>query len=99
MNPTLLIAIIAVALTVLSGLAGLGTLLFKMGRWQSKAEGRALVLTTRIDGMKEGVDLAMGSMKEGMDIQFKGTHDRLDSMNGSIGEAHSRIDAHLGGHP
>jgi len=65
MNPMMLIAIVAVALTMLSGLAGIGALLFKMGRWQSKAEGRSHVLAERIDGIKAGLDL-----------QFKGTQDQ-----------------------
>lgn len=30
--------------------------------------------------------------------QLKGVHDRLDHMNNSIGEAHTRIDSHLESH-
>lgn len=61
----------------------LGTILYKIGRWQSKAEGRAFVLGERLDSVHH---------------EIAGTNSRLDRMNGSIRDVNRRVDVYLEGH-
>ena len=78
MTPVIAIALTGIGLTFLGGVVTFMTLMYKIGRWQSKAEGRGYIMAERRDGVKEDV---------------KGISDRLDRMNGSITDAHRRIDA------
>ena len=71
MTPTIMVAVVGLILTGLMMLSGIGTLLFKMGRWRSKAEGRSFVLEAKIDALHDRLDSLGNSATE--------AHARLDS--------------------
>jgi hypothetical protein len=71
MTPTIMVAVVGLILTGFMMLSGIGALLFKMGRWRSKAEGRSFVLEAKIDALHDRLDSLGNSAAE--------AHARLDS--------------------
>ena len=82
------VATVTVVISGIGVLTSVGMILWKMSRWQAKAEGWREQVATSMEAIRSEMAITNGHLEE-----------RLTRQDDSITDVHRRVDSHLQTHP